>query len=312
MPSVDKAEDGTLKIARIPSNGHPENKYVASEQDASDASYIRVNPITNHYVVQYNAAGFKGPPILQPNKFEYLQRIAFRLGRDIRDILADIGHPHDTDELKSNQEMSVRKAFRTLEYVSQEHICLQQLALDLHKVAPDLAAEDPNLLEIIKNDPASLSEKDAGSLIQMELIQEINNNWESRFPENEHVWDFAAHRVAKVVLPNSKRTVKPEVPRFFDMQRWPLPCQGKGNQEKTEPSRVIQEENVSDNCSKDKDEPDDSEQPHSWRQLQSEARRKPAERWTGRSQAPCFPFGETPYQQAYMSFMMEQDLMDGG
>ena len=37
----------------------------------------------------------------------------------------------------------------------------------------------------------------------------------------------------------------------------------------------------------------------------------PRERYTGRGGPPNFPFGETPYQQAFQSFRMEEDLKDG-
>ena len=303
-------------IARIPPNGHPENKYVISEQDATEAPYISYDPDTHKFTVQYDSFGLTGRPILQPNKYEYLQKIAFRLGREIGDLLFDLTQTYDTATRAEIQAESSNRAQQILEEITEkEHdpnakeISLQRIALDLHKIAPDLAAEKPDILQKIQADPDSLTEQEAATLIQMELIQEINNNWESRFPVNEHVWDFAASRLEKTIqLPGSKKKVAAPVPRYFDMQRWPLPCQGKETQRRIMESgpRVIEEEEAEG----EGEQPPPQEARAEMRtDLLQEGPR--LERHTGRGQRPYFPFGETPYQQAYLSFRMEEDLKDG-
>ncbi|KAG9241318.1 hypothetical protein BJ878DRAFT_483050 [Calycina marina] len=52
-----------------------------------------------------------------------------------------------------------------------------------------------SLTRKLKDEPSSLIDQDAAALIQTELVQEVNNNQETLFPEKEHVWEFAAARV---------------------------------------------------------------------------------------------------------------------
>lgn len=72
----------------------------------------------------------------------------------------------------------------------------------------------------------------AGQLLQMQIIEELNNNWESRFPEKENIWTFAVLNLEPVARELNGMKVKsvPLPNRYFDMRQWPLECQSKATQ----------------------------------------------------------------------------------
>lgn len=298
-------------VARIPPSGHPENKYFESAIAAINSPFVKKKPDAEEYEIQYDKYGMTGPPIIQPNKYKYLQRIAFRLGRDIRQLTEQLARNPTQEDLNELQDDALQRAMNELKLITAneskaEEPTLQQLARDLHKIAPDLAAE---LGIRITDDPASLTEEQAAQMLQMQVIQECNNKWEPRFPEKENVWDFAAPRLeATRVLPRSERRVPVQPQQFFNMKRWPPACQRAETRTKIAEKGPLLLEKTKTVKSYIEEE-----------KLQQELAQAGAEegagvikeRHTGRGQPPMYPFGETPYIQLWLSFRMEDDLKNG-
>jgi hypothetical protein len=83
----------TVLVSKIALSGHPDSKYVVSRAAASSSPSLFYEEEGTQ--ARYDAFGRAGPPIVQLNKFHYLLRLAFRLGRDLKDsanVLAK-GHP---------------------------------------------------------------------------------------------------------------------------------------------------------------------------------------------------------------------------
>jgi len=80
-------------VSKIALSGHPESKYVVSRAAASSSRGVFYEEEGTQ--ARYDAFGRAGLPIVQLNKFPYLLRLAFRLGRELKDsgrVLAK-GHP---------------------------------------------------------------------------------------------------------------------------------------------------------------------------------------------------------------------------
>ena len=143
------------------------------------------------------------------------------------------------------------------------------------------------------------------TVIQLRILEEVDNNWESVFLEDEHVWDIASKRTEPEMRGSNGAEVEMDqsMKRFFSMRTWLVDDQSAESQtevmrsspkvaEKTEPMRSIHNKNIGGPMIK---------------------LRKPKEKTVRhiRGRQPCFPFGETPFQQAYMSYQMEQELAKG-
>jgi len=197
--SLDELPTGDVLVSRIPLSGHPENKYLVSRAAATTSPGVYANE-EGKLEVCYDASGRVGPPILQPNKFHYLQRLAFRLGRDLKEsakVLAD-ETPLDEriqDQVKSRAEaeaemQNILPADRSEEpWVANlvdprpRSITLRRMAQDLHRIAPDLAQEAGFQI----NSPTEITEQQAATLLQMQILEEASNNWEFKFPEKQRV-----------------------------------------------------------------------------------------------------------------------------
>jgi hypothetical protein len=132
----------------------------------------------------------------------------------------------------------------------------------------------------------SLSEQDAARLLQKQIITESHRSWEERKPNFKKIWAFGAN------------VHKPK--NFFSLDRWPLELQtGERQQEilTSGPARPS---------------------------LKEIREKRAALRWPGREQEeqrdpkvtyihgkPYFAFGETAFQQAALSWEIEQDLANG-
>lgn len=298
-------------MSRIPLSGHPENKYVVSRAAAATSPGVYTNE-EGKLEVRYDASGRVGPPILQPNKFHYLQRLAFRLGRDLKDsakVLADETPPDKRVENQvksravSEAEMqNILPADRSEEpWVTNlakpppRSITLQRMAQDLHKIAPDLAQEAGFQI----NPGTKITEQQAAALLQMQILEEASNNWEFKFPEKERVWDFASNRLETTTRIINGRPVqrKPRLAQYFHMRKH-LPCcqstatkaiinkSGPTIQEKPEPVLM----------------PDTN--------VDAEDQRKTKVRQI-KGREPYFSLGESAFERAFLSWRMEQELKDG-
>lgn len=315
-------------IARIPPSGHPENKYVVSREDAEQSRHVHFNAQTKQYEVQYDARGGVGPPIIQPNKFEFLEQAALKLGRDLGFKLQELAN--DPSGVQQKLDLHLEFTNRTQAYMNGlsatcgiktkftgiyssraaeptavKDISLRKIAHDLNIIAPDLLKEAGIIATKGSDDwLVDLTENKAGTAIQMQILEEANNCWESRFPENEHVWEFATFRLNTTEAPSNGRNIRIPQTQFFDLRRWPLADQSSESQERiTKNTLQIQE----------KPSPARPVSPKSRAELISERKKKWKEegRHTGRGQPPMFLLGETPYQQAWNSHEIEKDLADG-
>lgn len=309
--SVDDLPSGDILVSRIPLSGHPENKYVVSRAAASTSPGIFQDK-NGQLQVRYDASGRIGSPILQPNKFHYLQRLAFRLGRDLKKSAKALAEEKKLEErvhdlvgsrIAAEAEMqNILPADRSEEpWVSNlanpppRSITLQRMAQDLHKIAPDLAKEAGFQI----NSPTEIDERQAATLLQMQILEEASNNWEFKFPEKEHVWGFASNWVETTTKTINGRSIqgRPRLKQFFHMRRFPLCCQstetktifkqtGPTIQEKVEP--IVRQDNDEDT---------------------QDQRKIEVRHIKGRE--PYFSLGESAYERAFLSWRMEQELKDG-
>ncbi|KAE8449437.1 hypothetical protein EG329_008045 [Mollisiaceae sp. DMI_Dod_QoI] len=298
-------------VAKIPLNGHPENKYIVSRQAATRSAGVFLDTAKSEYQVQYDASGKKGPPIVQPNKYEHLRSIAYRIGRDIHGALSvrstgtTTKRQFVTDQWRA---MTDTRATMIANQTTQTTRSLQDMALELNKIAPDLAND--NGIRVGEN-PPTIDEKEAAMLLQMQMVEEISNCWEPRFPENERLWDFANDRVAPQTRTMNGREVQARrrITQFFDVKRFPPGCQNTATRTAIAKSGPqVQTATTPATATEATTKTDTVPIQQIVAQQQAEALKKKTRHIRG--QQPNFPFGETPYQQAYQSFCMEYDLRD--
>lgn len=307
-------------VARITPSGHPENKYVVSEEELTSSLHIMFNVESNEYEVQYDARGHFAPPISQPNKFEFLEQAALSLGREIGVQalqLAD-GGIADQDKLLLQQQstrlirehMEASRGVQSKSHVTllpgpdisvAKDISLPKLARDLSTIAPHLLKEaGVNLPK--PGDP--MTERDAAKIVQMSVLEEENNCWERLFPEAEHIWDFTIPVLNSTFNLPSGRTVKPLPLQYFHMRRWPPQHQPRDIQNAvSNRSLLIQEKPASS-----KPAP-----PVSRAEAIAAQKKKLREegRHTGKGGTPYFTMGETPVQQSWISHEIGLHLADG-
>jgi hypothetical protein len=302
-------------VSRVPLSGHPENKYVVSRENAANSAGVRVKA-GGLLEVQYDVKGTIGPVIVQPNKYFYMQKVAFKLGRDITQFLSlDTKTDTDMSSFLSGQYKAMTHVVQSMDPIFPQdqyavklldmptngptEVTLERMARDLNRIAPELA-QDSGI------DPNNMDDRDAASLLQMEVLEEASNSWESRFPENEHVWEFAKPRVEL-----RDRTIRGRVvqvrdrqQQFFDLCRYPVCMQSQLIQRAIEESGpIIQEKPKLDaqHAQPAADDNADAMIPGG----------RPIEIHRGKDRPPYFPFGETPIAAAWESYKIERDLADG-
>ncbi|KAH7379870.1 hypothetical protein BKA64DRAFT_765442 [Cadophora sp. MPI-SDFR-AT-0126] len=322
---------GNERVSRIPYSGHPENKFVSSSDEAPSLPYIRRNGL-GQVEVQYDAQGTIGPPIIQPNKYEYLQRLAFRLGRDILRVLETLQDPPiDAEHAFADQTVTARLAEEQMKHITPEergqdefgstvdlnNINLVNIAREVCSAAPHLAEglgiEVPFRNPYISTPPVEvqLNETEAAALIQLKILEEIHNNFEPKFPVDETVWDFASERLATEMITRNGRTIvqRKQQTKFFSVRRYPICCQTKETKEAIKNSGPkIQEEPV---VPVQTEEQQIQKYEDERAKAAEEAAKGPVKKARHiRGQRPYYPFGETPYQEAYQSHIMEYELRD--
>lgn len=275
---------------------------------------------------------------MQPNRIEHFLRLARRLGREILEWVEFLAIPASSwpvdecvreqlddleESIREMQQVTIedREALDLSEDLTKATLDLKTLALDLDEYAPDLANEAGFdwSEEVEEPDPANATkgevqrwkrrQSEYGALLQMQILEEINNNWESRFPEDEHVWDFATSRVEPKTrtLPDGKEMMFiPKPKQFFSMHGYSFNCHTEQTQKRM---------TESDPSVATKPVPPVRAPPKTRQQIVGQAKqakvpkKKKARHIRGRE--PHFPFGETTYQAAWLSHRMEQDLKDG-
>ncbi|KAJ8070333.1 hypothetical protein OCU04_000713 [Sclerotinia nivalis] len=309
-------------IARVALTGHPEMKYVESRRRAHNAYGIQLDYSTNTYTVQYNADRFTGPPIIQPNLYTFIEKASFKFGRAIamytEELTLDETHytPELSLEIVNYSYGNTIKRSEGVELYPGEpnvpranpnpnNITLIRIASDLYKVAPDIFTDHglnpETLLDPIV--PFQTRMKYAALMIQTQVIEELNNNWESRFPINEKVWGFARDRLVnpvRTVVAGRTFTEYHQPRQYFSMRRWP-PCeQSPASQQVIRDSGPVLQAKITEAVVPKKTN----------EEKKMELLRKKQEPKHIGGGLPNFPFGETPYQQAYLSWRMQEDLKD--
>ncbi|CZT05757.1 uncharacterized protein RCO7_03915 [Rhynchosporium graminicola] len=322
--------DGEVFVSWIPYSGHPENKYVTSREEALVLPYVRRTP-ENHLAVRYDAQGAYGPPIVQPNKYEHFQRLAFRLGRDTLRTLQTLENPQlRTDQTFSDQLNAGNLAADIMKEVTSEErgesthipavnlgdINVINIAREVCSAAPHLAMElgievpYRNAYSVEPVEEAKLNTTQAADLIQLKILEELSNNFEPKMPVNETVWDFAEERLANTteIVSGRRKIFKKQQTKFFSVRRYPICCQTQATKEAIRQSGPVMQvepapEPVLTNQQQvEKDLKDDEE-------AAAESARGPLKTARHiRGQRPHYPFGETPYQEAYQSHVMESEL----
>lgn len=204
------------------------------------------------------------------------------------------------EQIKSLQDTRLRMLPE-----GKEEEDVQNMALELHKIAPYLASEHAIVVE---KEPLKIEPSDAAMLLQMQMLEEISNAWEPRFPEQpERLWDFADDRVEPQTRTINGRTfqARRRITQFFDVRRFPACCQDTATKTAIAQSGPQLQTRTSTTATTNTTAPV-QQTPAEQR---AEALKKNIRHIQG--QRPHFPFGETPYQQAYQSFCMEWDLADG-
>ncbi|RDW75881.1 hypothetical protein BP5796_06702 [Coleophoma crateriformis] len=296
------------------------------------------------------------------DRLDFFYHLAYRFGLEIwrlgepqnreRNLLrefelkmAEINYGTDADDLYDTQRREVWAKGDDFEQ-PERPLSLRAIARELDQIAPDLTKEAG-----VDRTHATLGCQ--ARVIQMQVIEEANNNWDLVFPEKEEVWSFAASRLSRTQSPSY---VKPspkeaaEVQKFIDSDRTTLQylqderirspttwCRGKYNQLLTLQEQIVDDE---DYLGKAKPKPRQFFSMFRWPvEVQNPAQqlsiissgpivdekpapttqpdydhghtadaRRPREIHVGQGQPPHFPFGETPFQQAWQSFRMEWEL----
>lgn len=261
--------------------------------------------------MRYDAVGNVGPPIVQPNKYHHLQQIAFRLGRDLKSHATVLAQPDPEIDERVQQQLKVgveaeakmkkitpsnRSEDPNITPPPVEDITLERLAQDLHKIAPELAQEAGFNID----SPTQITERQAATLLQMQILDEASNNWEFKFPEKEHVWDFAAKRLQKTTRTINGRTllVQPRLSQSFHMRRYPPCCQS-----------TITKTAIKESGPTIQEEPEPVVEPVSNIAATVDPGKQKARHIKGRE--PFFSLGESAYEKAFLSWRMDQELKDG-
>ncbi|KAF7928771.1 uncharacterized protein EAE98_005827 [Botrytis deweyae] len=310
------------RVARVALTGHPEMKYIDDRRRAFAGYGIHWDEATNTFSVQYNAARFTGPPIIQPNLYSFIEKAAFKFGRAIalyteeltmderhytRELSLEVVHQSYSDTMKrlEGKELYPGEPNVPPANPNPNNITLIRIASDLYKVAPDIFTDHGLNLETLLDSsvPYSTRLQYSALVIQTQVIEELNNNWESRFPIKENVWGFARDRLinpVRTVVAGRTFTEYHRPRQYFSMRRWP-PCeQSAASQQVIKVSGpVIQVKPVKEPEIRKSNE-----------EKKMDSLRKKQEPVHIGGAPPNFPFGETPYQQAYQSWRITEDLKD--
>ncbi|EKD12574.1 hypothetical protein MBM_09143 [Drepanopeziza brunnea f. sp. 'multigermtubi' MB_m1] len=295
------------QVCRIPLAGHPENKYVISIPTAQYSNGVRTMP-DGKLEVTYNAQGDKGPVIVQPNKETFLQELAYGLGREIVNVLEDMRAPQMTRQqaaiVLDRAEALVQKKMSLLTPADRgqtdESSPVNTNLINLVLLAREAIATTPSLVaELEIDDVDNMSEQEAAAVIQTKTLQELSDNFEPKFRATNDVWGFASDRLAEQRRARSGRDVpvKPRPTQFFSMLRYPVCCQSPAAQKAIESSGPVIESRTQTLVPP----------PPGGRRRGAHDKTKVRHI---RDQVPHYPFGETPYQEAYQSYLMDYELRD--
>ncbi|KAK6615303.1 hypothetical protein H4I95_00455, partial [Botrytis cinerea] len=310
------------RVARVSLTGHPEMKYIDGRRRAFAGYGIDWEQATNTYSVQYNADRFTGPPIIQPNLYSFIEKASFKFGRAIamyteeltleekhytRDLSIAVVHQSYSDTMKrlEGKELYPGEPNVPPANPNPNNITLIRIASDLYRVAPDIFTDYGLNLETLLDSavPYSTRLQYSALVIQTQVIEELNNNWESRFPIKEDVWGFARDRLinpVSTVVAGRTFTEYHQPRQYFSMQRWP-PCeQSPAGQQVIKISGPVVQAKIVKEPAKRK----------TMEEKRMDLLRKKQEPVHIGGAPPNFPFGETPYQQAYQSWRITEDLKD--
>ncbi|RDW82559.1 hypothetical protein BP6252_03671 [Coleophoma cylindrospora] len=331
----------------------PENIYLVTQAEVEEAKAVCRPHMVLGQPCDWHRIG---------DRLDFFYHLAYRFGLEIwrlgepqnrgRNLLrefelkmAEINCGTDADDLYNTQRRKVWAKGNDFEQ-PERPLSLRAIARELDQIAPDLTKEAG-----VDRTHATLSCQ--ARMIQMQIIEEANNNWDLVFPEKDEVWSFAASRLSRTrspsyVKPSPKEAAK--VQKLIDSDRTTIQhlqdqktrspetwCRGKYNQLLTLQKQIVDDEDylgkakpkprqffsmfrwpvevqipaqqlsiISSGPIVD-EKPAPTTQPDHNHDHAADARR-PREIHVGQGQPPHFPFGETPFQQAWQSFRMEREL----
>lgn len=321
IASIDRNYDDEVCIARIPPTGHPENKYITDAEAAIESPGVFYDGREGSFKIQLNKEGKVGPPIVQPNKYEHLLGLSKLLGHEIRDCLnlqtqlADENADIDAVQQQVTNMQGVIDIMNQLPRNKRGDKSVEQLAREVDKVTADLARNagyDFNKTnpydEVLESEHfanwQTERQRQYAAVLQMKVLKEVNNNWGSRFPRTDNVWSFAADRLGTKTLNIDGEEVEMQKPvrQFFSMRRWPVERQ-------CDESQAV----IRSSGPEVAEKPEPRQQPTAKEVAAARKMKNPFEKTVRHisGRAPMFPFGETPFQQAWLSYQMEQDLKEG-
>ncbi|KAI6712480.1 hypothetical protein JHW43_004963 [Diplocarpon mali] len=250
------------------------------------------------------------PPIVQPNKEDHLQQLAYRLGRDICGVLRDLCEPFlSPGDAIQEQYRALECGMREMTEVTSadrgqiEATLVDPQTITLQRLAREAIATTPGLaIEAGLDGTDAITLPEAAAVIQIKTLQEISDNFEAQLPKTDDVWDFASDRLEEATeeIDGRKITTKPRLTQFFSMRRYPVCCQSQTTRAAIQSSGPVMADKVQVNAAPGvatTARPGVSSEPD------SELRHI-------HGQVPHYPFGETPYQEAYQSHVMEYELRD--
>ncbi|KAL3418086.1 hypothetical protein PVAG01_09801 [Phlyctema vagabunda] len=331
----------------------PESLYKIGSSDDTLNTHSPATRVLAHEFEHVDWSLFETPE-------DFFSILAFKLGRMIRAATEGYEngkpvYPALAERLDYHflaTQFSKKGMAESCELTKLDRSPLRAHAKDLHTHVNSHAAE----AKLENFCPKGSSEADCAKIVQMEILEELNNNYDNIFPEQEDVWSFASDRLGIArqpgfVVPNDSgletiRTTinqvdeeiekllefqinKPEkwtrkifdrlmaledvveeledatgikkpITRYFDIRTWPVESQVEDLQDAIVNSGpVVQEGPVKRKRSSRTAGP---------RRIHETAHERRREQHFGRGQWPLMPFGETKYQQQWMSFQMSHDL----
>lgn len=233
-----------------------------------ESRYFDEKPFGPAHDIQYNGDGKRGPPIVM--SFRRFIEASIRLGSRIYTLIQEL-------ESVGLQDEGKLMTSRTDRINSSPEHPFEITLLDI--ACPLAALQNPPIKE-------DLSQQRAIQLIQRQLVDESNRNWESVAPQFYSIWAYAASK---------------EVPKekFFSIQKWPLQLR---TQAEMLPSRLkALKMGLTDRHA----------DPENGRTYWDKRRSVFEGKETFYGGETVFPFGETKIQARILSNQFEEDLRDG-
>lgn len=262
-------------------DGHPEHRFVPSHT---------LSELTTDVIAKYNGSGDSGT-IIRTNDPQKFQRLGWKLGRSIRELTSRMARNGND----YGEQAPVAERLRNyVQHTSDGHLRLPSLK----DIAAPLYAEYVKVQKLNNAEIEADNETTAARLLDWKIGEEICNNGTIRSPnfDFKQLWSFCAEK-------------SPEARKYFDLNRWPVELQHPDRQLQIRNSGPRTATKLATNAKKRR-AADMAQKNMAIKRVKIEAvEHKPKEKW---HKGDCaFPFGETKWQQAWLSMSMDEELKDG-